>query len=349
MVAVVGDHVAVQAQVMGSAELAIHARVDGLRRDDVRDALWRDRTLVKTWAMRGTLHLVASGELPELVAALGTRINWLRPVWLRYFQVTEAEMLALQDAIGEVLSDRPMTRAALAAALADRLGDAAFADRVASGWGTFLKPAASRGHLCFGPDDGRNVTFVDPRAWLGRDMPAPSQDAIGAVIDRHLAAFPGSSRGELARWWGVQGGAPLRQPIASLGDRVVEVVADGTKVLVRRDDVAMLANLDPSTVVRLLPAFDPYTLSLQKEAEPLLPMARRSLVSRTAGWISQVVVVGGAVVATWTHEVRKGRLAIEVAPWRTLGKAERAAIDAEAARIAAFLDASPEVTVAAPA
>ena len=344
---VVRSLVAVQAQVMGSAELAIHARVDGLARDDVRNALWRDRTLVKTWAMRGTLHLVASDELPELVGALGTRINWMRPLWLRYFEVTADEMLALQDGIGDVLTDKPMTRAALGEALATRLGNPAFAHRVTSSWGTFLKPAASRGLLCFGPDDGRNVTFVDPREWLGRDMPEPSEEAIGAVIERQLTAFPGSSKGELARWWGVQGGAPLRKPIASLGDRVVEVLADGTKVLVRREDVETLDHLDPSTDLRLLPAFDPYILSLQKEAEPLLPLTRRPLVSRTAGWISQVVIVGGAVVATWTHEVKKGRLVIDVAPWRRLTKAERTAIDGEAARIGAFLDAEPDVTIGA--
>jgi hypothetical protein len=348
MLDVVRDHVAVQAQVIGSAELAIHARVERMTRGDVRNALWRDRTLVKTWAMRGTLHLVASDELPELVAALGTRINWLRPVWLRYFEVTKEEMLALQDGIGDVLTDKPMTRAALGDALANHLGNAAFADRVTSSWGTFLKPAASRGFLCFGPEDGRNVTFVDPREWLGREMPEPSEDAIGVVIERQLAAFPGSSKGELARWWGVQGGAPLRKPIASLGDRVVEVLADGTKVLVRSDDVAELANIDPSTAVRLLPGFDPYTLSLQKEAEPLLPLARRPLVSRTAGWISQVVIVGGAVAATWTHEVRKGRLAIQVAPWRRLTKAERLAVDDDAARIGAFLGAEPDVAIGDP-
>ena len=229
MLDVVRDHVAVQAQVMGSAELAVHARVDGLRRDDVRDALWSKRTLVKTWAMRGTLHLVAADELPELVAALGTRINWTRPVWLRYFGVTREEMLALQDAIGEILSDEPMTRAALGAALAGRLDDDAFAHRVASGWGTFLKPAAGRGYLCFGPDDGRNVTFVDPRQWLRRAMPEPTADALGAVIERQLHAFPGSSKGELARWWGVQGGATLRKPIASLGERVTEVRPTGRR------------------------------------------------------------------------------------------------------------------------
>ena len=349
MLDVVRDHVAVQAQVIGSAELAVHARIDGMRRNDVRDALWRDRTLVKTWAMRGTLHLVAAEELPELVGALGTRINWLRPVWLRYFEVTKEEMLALQDGIGEVLSDRPMTRAALAAELASKLGNDAFADRVTSSWGTFLKPAASRGFLCFGPDDGRNVTFVDPREWLGREMPEPSEDALATVIERQLHAFPGSSRGELARWWGVQGGATLRRPIASLGDRVTELQADGTKVLVLSDDLKELATIEPSTTVRLLPAFDPYTLSLQKEAEPLLPRARRPLVSRTAGWISQVLIVGGAVQGTWTHEVKKGRLEVDLAPWRRLTKAERTAVEAEAEAIGAFLGVDPEVTFASPA
>src|SRR4051812_25801307 len=349
MLEVVRDHVAIQAQVMGSAELAIHARVDGMRRNDVRDALWSERTLVKTWAMRGTLHFVAADELAELVAALGTRINWTRPVWLRYFEVTKEEMLALQDAIGEVLSDRPMTRAVLGAELATHLGDEAFAERVASGWGTFLKPAAGRGHLCFGADDGRNVTFVDPREWLGREMPEPSEDALAAVIERQLHAFPGSSKAELARWWGVQGGAPLRRPIASLGDRVTELQADGTKVLVLTEDLETLARIEPSMSVRLLPAFDPYTLGLQKEAEPLLPRDRRALVSRTAGWISQVLIVGGAVAGTWTHEGRKDRLRIGLVPWRRLTRPERRHVGAEAARISGFLGTEPELTVADPA
>ncbi len=346
---VVRDHVGIHAQVLGSAELAIHARVDGLSREDVRDALWVRRTLVKTWAMRGTLHLVAADELAELVGALGTRINWLRPVWLRYFGVTESEMLALQDAIGETLTERPMTRSALASGLARRLGDEAFAERVTSSWGTFLKPAAGRGLLCFGPDDGRNVTFVKPAAWLGREMPEPSEAALGAVAARHLAAFPGSSRGELARWWGVQGGAPMRRPLATLGDQLVEVSAGGTKVLVRRADLDDLRAVRRSGTVRLLAGFDPYTLSIQKEAEPLLPMARRSLVSRTAGWISAVLLVGGRVEGTWTHDVRKGRLRLAVRPWRTLSAAERRAVGAEADRIGAFLGAAPELEIASPA
>src|SRR5829696_9627583 len=59
----------VQAQVMSAAELSIGVRVDGLKRTDVQRALWQDRTLVKTWAMRGTIHLFAAEDLPLIVAA----------------------------------------------------------------------------------------------------------------------------------------------------------------------------------------------------------------------------------------------------------------------------------------
>ena len=53
----------VHAQVMSSAELTLLARIDGLEPGAVDAALWQDRTLVKTWAMRGTLHLFPAGEL----------------------------------------------------------------------------------------------------------------------------------------------------------------------------------------------------------------------------------------------------------------------------------------------
>ncbi len=338
MLEVVREHVGIQAQVMSSAELALQVRVAGLARPDAGRELWEGRTLVKTWAMRGTLHLVAARELPELVRGLGTRQNWLTDVWLRYFKVTRAEMLALQEAIGEILTDEPMTRGELAQALATHLGDPAFTDRVASGWGTFLKPAAASGRLAFGPDRGRNVTFVNPGAWLGIEMREPADDGFDAVLVRHLAAFPGSSKGELARWWGASTG---RVTAASkrLGEQLVLVDLEGTKAYVLAEDVGELLATDPEPdgTIRLLGGFDPYTLSLQKEAEPLLPISRRPLVSRTAGWISAVVLSGGAVVGTWTHELRPKATTIEVSPWRRLARAERAAIDTEAERIGTFL------------
>ena len=78
MLDVVREHVGIQAQVMSLAELQLNARLDGLRPDDVRDALWAHRRLVKTWAMRGTLHLIASDDLASFVAAAPPR-GWRPP------------------------------------------------------------------------------------------------------------------------------------------------------------------------------------------------------------------------------------------------------------------------------
>src|SRR6266540_4926113 len=73
MARVVSDLCGVQAQVLSGAALSIWARVDNITIHDVEDALWKHRTLVKTWAMRGTLHLLSSKDLPTYVAALKTR------------------------------------------------------------------------------------------------------------------------------------------------------------------------------------------------------------------------------------------------------------------------------------
>src|SRR5207249_5087251 len=63
LVDVARDVCGVHAQVQASAELQLAARVDGITRGDVRDALWERRTLVKAWTLRGTLHLHPADEL----------------------------------------------------------------------------------------------------------------------------------------------------------------------------------------------------------------------------------------------------------------------------------------------
>ena len=67
------------AQVLSSSELTVWARVNGLERNAVQRALWEERTLVKTWAMRGTLHLLPADELPLWRAALGTSRRYVKP------------------------------------------------------------------------------------------------------------------------------------------------------------------------------------------------------------------------------------------------------------------------------
>ncbi len=71
LVAVVDRLRGLHAQVMSSVDLALWARIDRFEQDAVADALWRQRTLVKMWAMRATLHVLPAADLGTWIAGLG--------------------------------------------------------------------------------------------------------------------------------------------------------------------------------------------------------------------------------------------------------------------------------------
>src|SRR4051794_12903807 len=192
-----------QAQVMSAAQLQAWARVDGISLQDVRDALWKHHSLVKTWAWRGTLHLLASSEFPTYVAALSTRSRHLSDAWLKYFNLAKEEMMAVQDAVVEALDGRNLTREELASEVARITGHTHLREQMLSGWGSMLKPSAFNGSLCFGPSQGQTVTFVRPDQWIGKFSPADPQEALKTLCKRYLSTYGPASREDFARWFGM--------------------------------------------------------------------------------------------------------------------------------------------------
>jgi hypothetical protein len=344
LVDVVGELVGVHAQVMSAAELQLNARIDGLRASDVRDALWDRRHLVKVWAFRQTLHLLTPDDLAEFVLAARSLERWHAPAWLRYFKLTEDEIGELIEAIGKVLGARPMTRAELVDAVTKRLGNERIAKDMLTGWGTFLAPAAQRGKLVFGPSEGRNVAFVDPSDWLHRRIPAsrdqPEADrALGRLIGRYLATFPGATRDMVNRWWGGGGRvSAINRAIAAMPDPPVEVDIEGARGLVLPGDVEALSGAEPRTGVRLLPGFDPFTNELPRRVEAAMPVEHHERVHRTAGWVTPIAVVDGRIAGTWEIGGSATRGKVEVRPWSRWRGGARKELAAEVERIAAFLD-----------
>jgi uncharacterized protein YcaQ len=123
MLAVASRLCGLQAQVMSSAELMLWARLENLDRQAVQHALWQDRTLVKTWAMRGTLHLLPAAELPLWHAALSTSRRYRKPAaWRKYFGISQQQLTQLTDAIAASLEGCQLTREELAQKVSGLLG-----------------------------------------------------------------------------------------------------------------------------------------------------------------------------------------------------------------------------------
>lgn len=341
------------AQVMSSAELTAWARVEGLSREAVGDALWgAEPTLVKAWAMRGTLHLLPRDELGLWLGGLSTMKHFLTPGWARGFGLEPGQIERVVDAVGVVLGERGLVldRAGLAAAVAEEVGGGdgggdggGLAEALGHSFGSTLKPAAFRGKLVFAEPDGQKVRFAAPPG----DVEVVEGDAaMEAIVRRCLAAHAPLTVAELSRWW-IGSSSEVKRALKRLGDRVATVSVEGEERLARAEDVEALAGAGPGPgggagagVVRLLPAFDQYVVAATRHSDALTVgrASQAERIYRPQGWLTPVVVVDGRFAGVWSWERKGKNLNISVEPFAArVPRPLRAGIEDEAARLAGFL------------
>lgn len=298
---IVGRLCGVQAQVTSAAELAVALRSSAPRAGALVAEL-DDGALIKTWAMRGTLHALEPDLAAACLSLLASARTWEKPSWQRTFGASPAEVTALTEEVRRILDGAVLTREELVGTLlADktyhRLGE-----QLRSGWGALLKPLAWQGAICHGPAQGTKITFADPaqliKGWPGIPEPdVAGPKAITAYLNAYGPATPETfdawlSRGSLRK-------TVLRRWFSELGDTLTQVEVEGRPGYLPTEHLDDLATTDPTTAVHLLGGFDQYVLGPGTNDTVLLPGDHRAKVSRTAGWISPIVVAGGRIAGTW--------------------------------------------------
>lgn len=336
-----------QAQVMSAAELSIGARVDGLKRADVQRALWQDRSLVKTWAMRGTIHLLAAKDLPLAVAARCANVGRYRLHDFLQLGFTEVQYDEFLLAIPEVIGDEPMSREALANGVAERMKTPEISKALlGSSWGTLWKPSMFRGELCFGPSEGRTNTFVNPRKWLKEWKEWEPKVAQQELTRRYLRTYGPATPGEFSFWWDGGGRTFGKKMFESLGDELETVDVEGWKATALSSTLESMSKVQAKHNVRLLPMFDVYVLTQSRNFEPVLAKEHKGKVFRPAAWVSAVVVVDGRIEGVWEYETRKNQALVKVTMFAAPSEKVRSGIEAEAERLKGFLDTTVEVEFA---
>ncbi len=295
----------VQAQVLSAAELAVTvrraSRTAASAPREVAQALAEGR-LVRTWAMRGTLHLLPAEDAAPYLSLLAAARTWAKPSWQKAF-VTLDQLEELAGAVDAALSDgTARTREELVTHVREVTGDEHLAGQLGSSWGAALKPLAWQGLVCQGPPRGTRTTFVRPAdavpGWTG--LPEP-EAAAPVVLPAYLGAFGPADLATFDAWLlrGATPKATLRRWAADLGDELATVDVEGRSLLARAQDVDEMADTRPTDAVRLLGGFDQFVLGPGTGDPHLVPTAHRAQVSRAAGWISPVVVTTHGVVGTW--------------------------------------------------
>jgi Winged helix DNA-binding domain len=336
------------AQILSAAEVSIGRRIVGATRLEVQRALWDDRTLVKTFGPRGTVHLLPTADLPMWTGALSSLPSSvpMHPEPIR-FGLEETE--AVIAAIGDALTDAELTIDELTEAIVERTGPwagdrtmAAFQD-LWPRWRQLTSTAAHRGVLCFGANRGRNVTYTNPHRWLPGFRPQDGEVALRTLVVRYLYAYGPATPHHFAQWLNIPPRTAVRL-FDGLSDGLDRVELQGQVSYVVAGDIETPPH--PARGVRLLPYFDAYVLAAQpRDLLYAGAAAARALSPTGQAGNYPVLLVEGVVGGVWHHRLSGRSVAVTVEPLSPLNATQRRQLDDEVELLGVLMGAKPSLTI----
>lgn len=315
---------AIQAQDTQASRLGIRVRAGSTTERDVLTAIEDDRSVVRTWLMRGTIHLVDTTDVRWMVRLIGP--NLIRKYRTRWKQLglTEDLLERTTELLPELLLDGPLTRNEIRTALAE--SGVTFESSDPQAHTHIALHASAVGLLCRGPDRGRDATFTRLDSWVPDAPGGPSgDDALAELARRYFTAFSPATAADFTTWSGLGSS----RAIELIRDELTPADVDGRPGL-------RLGEVAPARGVLLLPAFDNYLIGYRDREAILTESLRRRVYD--GGMIRASVLRDGRVVGSWALDKTKDPARITVRPFEPLPRTVRRAIDDEVADIARFLD-----------
>ncbi|HEX4959572.1 MAG TPA: winged helix DNA-binding domain-containing protein [Thermoanaerobaculia bacterium] len=319
---------AVQAQDYLGALWAVGLRMKNTTEADVERAL-ADRTIVRTWPMRGTLHFVAAADVrwmlelmtPRVVAASARRLQ-------QELDLNDTVFAHSRDVLVKALrGGRQRSRTAMYEAL-EAAGIPATGQRGLH----ILWRLAQDGVLCFGAREGKQQTFVLLDEWVPNARRLDRDEALAELARRYFTSH-GPATVQDFTWW--SGLAPAAATAA------LDLAKPG---LVREDiegraywlSASMPTAKAASSAAYLLPAYDEYTVSYKDRSAVLDPLHAKRPDSGN-GIFNPTMVLDGRVVGTWKRTLKKESVVVVLRPFSRLKKTEKNAFQEAGCRYGAFL------------
>jgi hypothetical protein len=315
--------------------LSVRARLPGVALSDVQRARVEERSIVRNWYMRGTLHTVASEDAAWLLSLIGAHVVRGSASRRRQLGIDDDTYARALRILRDALASGPQPRAEIAL----RLRDNAIPP---DGQRTLhiLHRAAMEGVICQGPSirGGSDAAFVLTADWLGDWWRSrlPSYEArLAELARRYLAAHSPAEPRDLATWSGLP--VPeAREAFRLIAAELVEVrVRDEAAWILAAQRESALAPADGMLTVQLLPIFDGYLLG-HRRRDLLVADQHAHHILPGGGWLNPTVVVDGLAVALWSAAQRRNAMTVTVEPYAAWNKRWSRRVDAEVADLARF-------------
>ena len=321
---------ALQAQDYGSGAWSLGVR-SGLTLAQVEQAV-RDREVVRTWPMRGTIHWVPAQDARWMCQLLAAPRS--TALTTRYAQLGLDESdIDLAGRLFETHLREPVSRpdviALLVEAGIDPSGQRAY---------HLVGHHCMTGLLCQGPILGKQPSFVLIDSWIPLSRKPSREEAMATVAERYVLSHGPVSEKDFAGWINKPLGFS-REALALIEYRVERTDVDGEVWLTHVD----ARQADGHAGVHLLPQWDEFLLGFKSRDLALPPEHVAKVVPGRNMVFKPTLVVDGEVAGTWRRERRSSRVCVEVTPFRHLGAARWLDVERAAAAYGTFLGTPVDV------
>jgi hypothetical protein len=317
---------AVQAQDYLGALWALGLRMEMAREGAIEQAI-AERTVVRTWPMRGTLHFVAPADIRWMLALLTPRVIAGQRGRHRQLGLDQAVFDRSRDLLTRALEgERQLTREALYETL-----EAAEISTAGQRGIHILARLAQDGLLCFAARQGKQQAFTLLEEWVPAARTLARDEALAELAGRYFTSHGPATLQDFT-WWSGLTVADAKVGIELAGPRLEREVVDGRAYWL---SAAAPAASAASPMAYLLPPFDEYTVAY-KDRSAVLDPAQGGVISGN-GIFYPVIVLDGHVVGTWKRTFKRDSVVITLSPFAPLKKKERQAIALAAERYGSFL------------
>ena len=319
---------ALQGQDYLGSKWAIGLRLPG-GTDAAVEAAIADKSILRTWALRGTLHFVAATDLRWLVALMAPVVLASKARRFRELALDEATLARSNALLAQAVQDgEPHSRTELFAML-DAHGLATGGQR-----GIYMLLSASLDGLIYQGVAHRNVpTFRALDGTIPQGKLLTHDEAVVELAQRYFTSHGPATQQDFA-WWSGLPAADTRLALAELKPHLSQAQVDG-KTYWMANQPALPTSAE---VVHLLPGFDEYLLGYRHRDAVLDPQYANRIVPGGNGIFYPTIVSKGRVVGTWKRLFKKGALVITQTPFTPLTAGEQDAFVVAAQRYGEFLD-----------
>jgi len=341
---VVDDVCGLHAQASLTPYLSLWNRVENFENGLLEKALYRDKTLVKVWCMRGTLHVIPSDDLPVYNKAL--RRMWFEhhgrfmraPDW----PSIEERKKVIYPRIVEALSSKSLRRKELNARVRMLLKDDSKPyQRLFSAWGGILKETAYEGLTVHAEPCEREACFARLDNWLPNiNLNSISEDeAKEKLLIKYLNGYGPATVQDFVLWSGLMAGE-ARKAVEKAAGMLQEIEIEDVKgrFLMLKKDFKLLNSLrlDVEAPPSLLPKFDSLVLG-HKDRSRIIRSEYMKHVFRKAGDVAATVLINGQIVGTWRQAKTKNILTVTMKPFQKITKEDLKELEEKVKDLSQFI------------